>query len=110
MLRKYAKYSIIVIIQLTVLAIILLLIVPVMLNHASSLNRGHDFFTRFNQLFLIGHGLFYTALYFLWPPIIHFLANRQLAPPTLKQISKAMLARGSLIGAFLLFELLNLLR
>ena len=110
MLRQYAKYSIIVIIQLTVLAIIILLIVPIMLNHANSLNHGHEFFTRFNQLFFIGHGFFYTALYFLWPPIIRFLANRQTEPPTPKQISKAMHARCYLISAFLLFELLNLLR
>ena len=110
MLKQYAKYSIIVIIQLTVLAIIILLIAPIMLNHASSLNRGYDFFTRFHQLFFIGHGLFYTALYFSWPPIIRFLANRQTAPPTPKHISKAMHARCYLIGAFLLFELLNLLR
>ena len=110
MLRKYARYSIIAIIQLTGLAIITLMIVPLMLNHASILNHGHAFLTRFHYLFLIGHSLFYIALYFLWPHLINLLANQQQEKPTPQQINKALHARYYLIGAFLLFELLNLLR
>ena len=104
------KYTIIVILQLIGLAIITLLIVPIMIAHAGSLNRWHDFFTHCYRLFFIGHLLFYGALYFAWPHFISVLANRQKEHPSQKQINNAMRARYFLIASFLLIELLNLLR
>ena len=106
MLKKYARYSIVVLIQLTGLAILTIFIATLMLNHTSSINHWHDFFTRFHVVFLIMHSLFYIALYCLWPGLIRLLAQQ----PNLEQINTAMRARYYLIGALLIFELLNLLR
>lgn len=110
MLRKYAKYSIIVMTQLMGLAVITLLIAPLLLHYASHLNQGNNVLTGFHPWAFIGHGLFYIALYCAWPHIIHFLVNRQPKPPLPPQINNAMHARYYLVGTFLLFELLNLLR
>lgn len=104
MLRKYAKYSIIILIQLMGIVTLTLCIAPYFLNHRNNLNQWHDFFDRFQGAFLVGHGLFYMALYCSWPHLIHFLAKRQDIP------KQAMQARYYLIGTFLLFELLTLLR
>jgi len=110
MLRKHTKQFIIALFQLTGIAILTLVIATLMLNHTSSVNQWRDFFTRFHGLFFIIHGLFYIAIYCLWPFLINAIAYRQPQHPTTKQINKAMHARYYLIGAFLLFELLNLLR
>ncbi len=110
MLKKYAQYSIIGIIQLAALAILMLLIVPLFLKNTGTLSHWHEFFIRFRVLFFLSHALFYIALYCSWPRIFQYLANRQPEPPTVNQIRNVMHARNYLIGTFLLFELLNLMR
>ena len=110
MLRKYAKYFIIAILQLMGLVILTLLLTPLMLDHLGSIKHGHAFFNHFYWSFFIGHSMFYALLYFIWPHLINFLASRQPEQPEQKQLSKAMHARYYLIGAFLLIELFNLLR
>ena len=110
MLKKYAQYSIIGIIQLAAIAILMLLIAPLLLKNTGSLNHWHEFFIHFQVLFFLSHALFYIVLYCSWPRIFQSLANRQPEPPSVKQIRVAMQARNYLIGTFLLFELLNLVR
>ena len=110
MLKKYAKYSIIAILQLMGLVILTLLLTPLMLDHLGSIKHGHEFFNHFYWSFFIGHSVFYALLYVLWPHLISFIVNRQPEQPPQKQLSKAMHVRYYLIGAFLLIELLNLLR
>jgi len=108
MLRKHTKHVIIALFQITGIAIAILACSTLMLNHTSNLNQWRDFFTRFHSAFFIIHCLFYIAIYFLWPYVINLLAYRQ--QPTPNQINKAMHAKYYLIGAFLIFELLNILR
>ena len=110
MLRKHTKQFIIAVFQLTGIAILTLAIAILMLNHTSSLNNWRDFFTRFHSAFFIIHSIFYIAIYCLWPYLISAIAYRQPEPPAHKQLNKAMHARYYLIGAFLMFELLNQLR
>ena len=108
MLRKHTRHFIIALFQITGIAIVILACATLMLNHTSNLNHWREFFTRFHGVFFIIHSLFYIAIYCLWPYLINLLAYRQ--QPTSNQINKAMHARYYLIGAFLIFELLNLLR
>ena len=110
MLKKHTKQFIIALIQLTGIAILTLACATLMLNHTSSVNHWRDFFTRFHGLFFIIHSIVYIAIYCLWPCLINVIAYRQPHQPTPKQLNKAMHARYYLIGAFLMFELLNLLR
>ena len=108
MLRKHTKNLIIALFQITGIAIATLACATLMLNHTNNLNQWHGFFTRFHSVFLIIHSLFYIAIYCLWPKLVNLLAYQQQSTPN--QIKKAMHARYYLIGAFLIFELLNLLR
>lgn len=110
MLRTHTKQFIIVLFQLTGIAIMTLVIAILMLKHTSSLNNWRDFFARFHSAFFIIHSMFYIVIYCLWPYLISAIAYRQSEPPTHKQINKAMHARYYLIGTFLIFELLSLLR
>ena len=110
MLRKHTKHFIIALFQITGIAMAILTCATLMLNHASNVNQWRDFFTHFQSTFFIIHSLFYIAIYCLWPYLINVLAYRQPQQPTHKQINKAMHARYYLIGAFLMIELLNLLR
>lgn len=108
MLRKHTKHFIIALFQITGIAIVILACATLMLNHTSNLNHWRDSFTRFHGVFFIIHSLFYIGIYCLWPYLINLLAYRQ--SPTPNQINKAMHSRYYLIGAFLIFELLNLWR
>lgn len=107
MLKKHTRHFIIALFQTTGIAIAILACATLMLNHTSNLNQWRDFFTRCHSTFLIIHSLFYIAIYCLWPNLINLLAYQQ---PTPNQIKKAMHARYYLIGAFLIIELLNVLR
>ena len=110
MLRKYAKTSIIVVIQLFAWSILLLLITPFLIQQRNHLADWHNFFESKHTLFFLSHGLFYVSLYIAWPHVIHFLAHREITKPSAQQIKNALGARYYLLGAFLLFELLNLMR
>ena len=110
MLRQSIQRFIIATIQLTGLAILALVLAMTMLHHTNQLNHWHDFFAHFHRLFFIVHGVFYIALFSLWPHAIRLMANRQQTIPSFKQIKTATNARFYLISAFLLIELLNLLR
>lgn len=110
MLKKYAKYPIIVLIQGMGLFIFMGLIAPLLIQHGTRLNEWHAFVSRFYGLFFIWHGLFYIVLYCSWPSLVRFIINHQEEPSSAKQRINALKARYYLIGVCLLFELLHALR
>ena len=110
MLKKYLKSSIIVLIQIAVLAVLAALLVPLLLSNTDSFNHSRTFFAHYKFVFLFIHGAFYLALYFLWPLWVRLLVNRNPNKVSLTQIEKALNARTYLVGALLTFELLHFLR
>ncbi|PJE14459.1 hypothetical protein [Legionella sp.] len=110
MLKKILKPSIIVVIQVILLVILILCITPFLLQNADSLNHFRQVISHFKWPLLIIHGFFYTLLYFLWPLLINVLSRQQATPPSDEQRRGALNARLYLIGAFIIFECLNLLR
>lgn len=110
MLKTFLKPSIIVLIQGTVLAALIFCLAPLLLAHTDSMKHWQYFFKQFQWLFLVGHIIFYWALYCLWPLFIRLIINQQQHSPTPEQLAKALNARVVLIGIFIAIELLNYLR
>lgn len=110
MLKKYLKPSIIAVIQCFLLGILIACIAPLLLKNTTALNYWRDYFQHFKWLFAMAHGLFYVLLYLLWPPLIRFIGKQQDKSPSDEQIQYALKARWYLIGTFIIFESLSLLR
>jgi hypothetical protein len=110
MLKKFLKPSIIVVIQVILLVILILCITPFLLKNTDSLNHFRQLIQHFKWPLLLIHGGFYILLYFLWPLLISVLSRRQTMPPSDEQRRSALNARLYLIGSFIIFECLNLLR
>ena len=110
MLKKFLRPSIIVVIQLILLVILIAIITPFLLKNTDSLNHLRQLVQHYKWPLLMTHGLFYAALYFLWPLLINLLSQKQAMPPREEQLKFALNARLYLIGIFILFEVLNLLR
>lgn len=110
MLKKILKPSIIVVIQVILLVILILCITPFLLKNTDSLNHFRQVMLRFKWPLLLIHGFFYILLYFLWSLLINVLSRQQVTPPSNEQLRGALNARLYLIGAFIIFECLNLLR
>ena len=68
------------------------------------------FFSQFKWVFLISHGLFYVALYLLWPKWVRMISHQKHLVLECMQITLAIKARIYLIAVLLIFELLNLMR
>jgi hypothetical protein len=110
MLKKILRASIIVTTQLFLLAILMVFITPLLLKNTDSWNHLHKVFQHFKWVLLILHLLFYAALYYLWPLGIKRICQKQIPTPNKAQMKCALNARFYLIGVFILFEILNLLR
>ncbi|HHF0529624.1 hypothetical protein [Legionella waltersii] len=110
MLKKFLRPSIIVAIQLILLAILIICITPFLLRNTDSLNHFRQLVQHFKWALLMIHGLFYAVLYFAWPFLINLLSQKQASSPSEEQLRCALNARFYLIGAFVIFEVLNLLR
>lgn len=110
MLKKFLQPSIIVAIQLILLAILIVCITPFLLRNTDSLNQFREFVQHFKWALLMTHGLFYAALYYAWPLFINLVSQKQASPPSAQQRRCALTARLYLIGAFVIFEVLHLLR
>ena len=110
MLKKFLRPSIIVVIQVILLAILIACITPFLLRNTDSLNQFRQLIQHLKWALLITHGLFYAALYFAWPLLINLLCQKQGSPPGEGQRRAALNARLYIIGTFVIFELLNLLR
>ena len=110
MLKTFLKPSIIVLIQGTVLAALIFCLAPLLLAHTDSMNHWQHFFKQFQEMFFVGHILFYGALYCLWPLFIRLIINQLQHSPAPEQLAKALNARVALIGIFIAIELLNYLR
>ena len=110
MLKKFLRPSIIVAIQLILLAILIACITPFLLRNTDSLNQFRQLVQHFKWALLMTHALFYAVLYFAWPFLINLLSQKQASPPGEEQRRCALNARLYLIGTFVIFEVLNLLR
>lgn len=110
MLKQYLRSSIIVIFQFTGVALLAAIIVPLILEKADWFSQLNQFLLHHKRLFCISHGIFYAALYVLWPRIVRLIAHHQHATPTAQQINQAIHTRCYLIVTFISVELLNLLR
>lgn len=107
MLKKFLKPFIIGAIQVLLLLILIAWFVPFLLKNTESVNQLKHLLHHYQGYFLIAHGLFYVALYYLWPSFIQHMVQKQTTPPTEGQLKKALNARLYLIGLFILFELLR---
>lgn len=110
MIKKSIRSTIILIAQFMTLALLTLLMAPLLFKKEAPLSQLHQFLSLHQSIFYIGHGLFYWALFLLWPTIVKKLANHQETTPADSQINQAVHSRYYLIGTCLLVEALNIWR
>lgn len=110
MLKKYLRPIIIGIIQTILPITALLLLTPYILGHTESLHSFQNFLNNWDMLLLIIHGLFYCALYFIWPLLVKHLCKNKAIEVNGIEYKQAVNARWYLLSAFILFELLMLWR
>lgn len=110
MLKKFLRPTIIVAAQVILLLILMTFLTPLLIKNSSSLIRFHQLLQNYKWFFLIIHGIGYMALYFFWPFLIQLIVRKQITMPDEGQLTQALNARLYLIGLFVLFELLHLLR
>lgn len=108
MLKNYLHSTIIVLIQAILPIFAILLIMPWLFNHSSSLMQLQQQLTTMKPWFLIFHGLFYLAFVLLWPKIIHRF--QQQTELNSNQLNIAKNARWYLLATFILIDLLMLWR
>ena len=109
MLKQCIKFSIVVIIQWVPLAILASVLSSLFINNPGTFIKARHFFTQFKWVFLLGHLLFYTVLFLLWPRVVLFFTERQ-KDITALQIKKAIHMRVYLLGLLLILEGLTLVR
>ncbi|WP_256593820.1 hypothetical protein [Legionella feeleii] len=85
-------------------------ITPFLLRNTDSLNQFRQLVQHFKWPLLLIHVLFYAALYGAWPFLINLLRQKHACSPDEGQLRCALNVRLYLIGAFVIFEVLNLLR
>ena len=107
MLKNYLRSTIIVLIQAILPIFAILLIIPWLFNHSSSLMQVQQL-TTMKPWFLIFHGLFYLAFILLWPKVIHRF--QQQTELNSNQLNMAKNARWYLLATFVLIDLLMLWR
>ncbi len=115
MLKKYSTSIVIIrlskLIGLALLTSFLLLsLAPILIRHTHELASIQVFLLKFKWLFLVSHGLFYIALYGLWPKLVLLVAKQQRVTPSSDQLKQAIQSRVFVIAVLLMFELLNVLR
>ncbi|HAT7052172.1 hypothetical protein SDC14_14620 [Legionella pneumophila serogroup 1] len=106
MLNKYVRTTIIAITKYILPVVLLLLLAPQFVQFSSQLTQTNQFFQLHQIAFLLVHSLFYLALYWLWPRIIHVLVNRSSHDITQEQINSALKAKWYLLAALVFFEVL----
>jgi len=108
MLKNYLRSTIIVLLQAILPIFAILLMVPWIFSHSSSLTQWQQQLTEWRHWFLILHALFYLAFFAFWPRIIfRFQQQNEL---TNKQLKAAINARWYLLVTFVLMDLLMLWR
>lgn len=106
MQNKYLRSTIIVTVQCIVPALLLLVIAPLLINHATELTQLQKFIEAHKIALLLIHGLFYLSIFSLWPYVIKRLTSRQNHCPDTTQIKIANSARWYLLAAIAFFEFL----
>ncbi|MBA2650293.1 MAG: hypothetical protein H0U75_12025 [Legionella sp.] len=104
MLCKRITKSIIGISKIVLLVALLFLLAPQFLQYSIELNTANHFFQAHQMSFLIFHGLFYLALYWVWPKLITVLVGQNKLNES--QIKMILQARVYLLAALVTFELL----
>lgn len=107
MLKKHIRSTIIVLFKCLVPVILLLLLAPLLLQFSQQINQFQHFFDTHQIGFHIFHGLFYLAIYWLWPRLIHAHIRHNKNDITTDQIRTAQNARWYLLAAMAFFELLT---
>lgn len=110
MLKKYIKFSIIGIVKTVLPVLLILCIAPLLLENTSTFSNWREHFAHFKWFFLFIHTIFYALIFFAWPHLVSLYARKQEKPPNTLQLKLAIKARWYLVGALVVFELLNLLR
>lgn len=86
--------------------VLLLLLAAQLMRFSTELSIINDFFKNHQIGFLLGHMLFYLALYWAWPKLITGMINRCQDELDEAQIKLALQAKYYLLAALILFELL----
>ena len=107
MLKQYLCSSIIVLFQFIGVVAIATIVFPLLASKTNTLSQLHQYLSHHKNMICFMHCLFYVALYFLWPHLIHLLIKHQQPSP--QQINQAIQARIYLVIMFLIIEGLNLL-
>ncbi|MCC5792087.1 MAG: hypothetical protein JJT82_05700 [Legionellaceae bacterium] len=108
MLKNYLRSTIIVLLQAILPILAVLMMVPWIFNHASSIRQWQQQLTHMKPWFIICHSLFYLAFLALWPKVIkRFQQQHEL---TSQQIKTVIHARWYLLATFVLIDLLMLWR
>lgn len=106
MLNKYVRTTIIAITKYILPVVLLLLLAPQLVQFSPQLTKTNQFFHLHQAAFLLVHSLFYLALYWLWPRIIHTLVNRSPHDITQEQLNSVLNAKWYLLAALVFFEVL----
>ena len=106
MRNKYLRSAIIATTQCIVPVVLLLIIAPILINHASKLTQLQKLIEAHQIAILSTHGVFYLSIFILWPHIIKQIISRQNDCPDTTQIKIANSARWYLLAAIAFFELL----
>lgn len=106
MLNKCVRKTIIAITKYILPVVLLLLLAPQLVQFSPQLTQTNQFFHLHQNAFLLVHSLFYLALYWLWPRIIHVLVNRGSHEITQEQINSGLKAKWYLLAALVFFEVL----
>lgn len=105
MLNKYVRTTIIAITKYILPVALLLLLAPQLVQFSPQLTKANQFFHLHQVAFLLLHSLFYLALYWIWPRIIHALVDRSPHEITQEQLKSALNAKWYLLAG-LVFEVL----
>ncbi|MCE3045372.1 hypothetical protein [Legionella sp. 16cNR16C] len=106
MLNKSIRTAIIAIIKYILPVVLLLMLAPQLIQFSPQLIQANQFFHLHQFSFLLLHSLFFLALYWFWPRVIHALLNRSSHEITQEQINSALNAKWYLLAALIFFEAL----
>ncbi len=110
MLNKYLRASIIVLTKYILPAVLFLLLIPQLVQLNPQLTQANEFFHFHQTGFMLGHGVFYLALYCFWSRIISFLVQKSHNHITEEQLHFALNAKWYLLATLFFFEILFWLR
>lgn len=106
MFNQYIRTPIIVVTKYLLPVLLLLLLAPQLLQFSPQLTQVNQFFHTYQTPFLAVHSLFYLALYWLWPHLIHYRMTRNTQEPSPERIQLALNAKWYVLASLVFFEAL----